>query len=100
MTNPKRTWSVSSASPSGLAYANGALFMAALRGKRPWRITLDGENVGHGQLPLQRHVRPAARGGEGARRERDLVRHHQRGQQRRRPGRLGRLLPLEPQPAA
>ncbi|WP_040456288.1 PQQ-dependent sugar dehydrogenase [Kribbella catacumbae] len=46
MTNPKRTWSVSSASPSGLAYANGALFMAALRGQRMWRITLSGENVG------------------------------------------------------
>lgn len=45
MTNPKRTWSVSSASPSGLAYANGALFMAALRGERMWRITLSGENV-------------------------------------------------------
>ncbi|MEV6415560.1 glycoside hydrolase family 88 protein [Kribbella sp. NPDC051718] len=46
MTNPKKTWSVSSASPSGLAYANGALFMAALRGQRMWRITLNGENVG------------------------------------------------------
>jgi glucose/arabinose dehydrogenase len=46
MTNPKRTWSVSSASPSGLAFANGALFMAALRGERLWRIVLNGENVG------------------------------------------------------
>ncbi|MFG2001951.1 PQQ-dependent sugar dehydrogenase [Spirillospora sp. NPDC048911] len=45
MTNPKRTWSVSSASPSGLAYVNGALFMAALRGQRMWRIVLDGPNV-------------------------------------------------------
>jgi glucose/arabinose dehydrogenase len=45
MTNPKRTWSVSSASPSGLAYANGALFMCALRGQRLWRIVLNGENV-------------------------------------------------------
>lgn len=45
MTNPKRTWSVSSASPSGLAFANGALFMAALRGERLWRIVLNGENV-------------------------------------------------------
>jgi glucose/arabinose dehydrogenase len=46
MTNPKRTWSVSTASPSGLAYANGALFMCALRGERLWRIVLNGENVG------------------------------------------------------
>jgi glucose/arabinose dehydrogenase len=45
MTNPKRTWSVSTASPSGLAFANGALFMAALRGERLWRIVLNGENV-------------------------------------------------------
>jgi glucose/arabinose dehydrogenase len=46
MTNPKRTWSVSTASPSGLAYANGALFMCALRGERLWRIVLNGENIG------------------------------------------------------
>ena len=46
MTNPKKTWSVASASPSGLAYANGALFMAALRGQRMWRIPLSGETVG------------------------------------------------------
>jgi len=46
MTNPKRTWSVSTASPSGLAFANGALFMCALRGERLWRIVLNGENVG------------------------------------------------------
>ncbi|HEV2784563.1 MAG TPA: PQQ-dependent sugar dehydrogenase [Actinophytocola sp.] len=45
MTNPKRTWSVAEASPSGLAFANGALFMAALRGQRLWRIVLNGENV-------------------------------------------------------
>jgi glucose/arabinose dehydrogenase len=45
MTNPKRTWSVAEASPSGLAYAGGALFMCALRGERLWRIVLNGENV-------------------------------------------------------
>jgi glucose/arabinose dehydrogenase len=45
MTNPKRTWTTAEASPSGLAYANGALFMAALRGQRLWRIVLNGENV-------------------------------------------------------
>lgn len=45
MTNPKRTWSVATASPSGLAFANGALFMASLRGERLWRIVLNGENV-------------------------------------------------------
>jgi glucose/arabinose dehydrogenase len=45
MTNPKRTWSVATASPSGLAFANGALFMCGLRGERLWRIVLNGENV-------------------------------------------------------
>lgn len=45
MTNPKRTWGVAEASPSGLAFANGALFMAALRGQRLWRIVINGENV-------------------------------------------------------
>jgi glucose/arabinose dehydrogenase len=45
MTNPKRTWTTAEASPSGLAYANGALFMGALRGERLWRIVLNGENV-------------------------------------------------------
>jgi glucose/arabinose dehydrogenase len=45
MTNPKRTWTVAEASPSGLAFANGALFMAALRGQRLWRIVISGENV-------------------------------------------------------
>ncbi|MBO2447577.1 PQQ-dependent sugar dehydrogenase [Actinomadura barringtoniae] len=45
MTNPKKTWPVAQASPSGLAYVNGALFMAALRGQRMWRIVLNGENV-------------------------------------------------------
>lgn len=46
MTNPKRTWTTAEASPSGLAYANGALFMAALRGQRMWRIVLNGTSVG------------------------------------------------------
>ena len=31
------------ASPSGLAFADGALWMAALRGNRLWRIQLDSE---------------------------------------------------------
>jgi glucose/arabinose dehydrogenase len=45
MTNPKRTFGVAEASPSGLAFANGALFMAALRGQRLWRVVISGENV-------------------------------------------------------
>ncbi|MFI6318022.1 PQQ-dependent sugar dehydrogenase [Nonomuraea sp. NPDC050556] len=45
MTNPKYTWSVSEASPSGIAIVNNTIFMAALRGQRLWRIVLNGENV-------------------------------------------------------
>ncbi|QEV21304.1 PQQ-dependent sugar dehydrogenase [Streptomyces alboniger] len=48
MTNPKKTWSVAEASPSGVAVVDGAVYMAALRGKRLWRVPInaDNENVG------------------------------------------------------
>ncbi|MGP3981783.1 PQQ-dependent sugar dehydrogenase [Streptomyces sp. KR80] len=46
MTNPKRQWPVGEASPSGVAYADGAIYMAALRGQRLWRIPVDGTNAG------------------------------------------------------
>ncbi|WP_370247129.1 sorbosone dehydrogenase family protein [Nocardioides sp.] len=42
--DPAATWATEDASPSGLAYAGGSLWMAALRGERLWRIPLvDGE---------------------------------------------------------
>ena len=42
--DPQAVWSTDVASPSGLAYLDGALWMAALRGSRLWRIPLeDGE---------------------------------------------------------
>lgn len=40
--DPQLTWTVDEASPAGLAYAGGYLWMAALRGERLWRITVDG----------------------------------------------------------
>lgn len=47
MENPKRQWSVNSASPSGIAIVRDVVYMAALRGERMWRIPLqDGENTG------------------------------------------------------
>ncbi|MEU6064488.1 MULTISPECIES: PQQ-dependent sugar dehydrogenase [Streptomyces] len=46
MTNPKATWPVSDASPSGLTYADGSLYMAGLRSKRLWRIPVSDTNVG------------------------------------------------------
>ncbi|HSE09011.1 MAG TPA: PQQ-dependent sugar dehydrogenase [Nocardioidaceae bacterium] len=36
--NPFAQWRTSEASPSGLAYAEGALWMASLRGQRLWRV--------------------------------------------------------------
>ncbi|GIH70643.1 oxidoreductase [Sphaerimonospora thailandensis] len=41
-TDPLLTWSTDEASPSGLAYAEGSLWAAALRGRRLWRVPLDG----------------------------------------------------------
>jgi glucose/arabinose dehydrogenase len=42
LTNPKVVWRTSDASPSGLAYWQGELWMAALQGQRLWEIPLQG----------------------------------------------------------
>ena len=51
LTNPKVVWRTSEASPSGLAFWQGELWMAGLRGERLWEIPVDGtktgEPVGH-----------------------------------------------------
>ena len=44
--DPQATWSTDVASPSGLAFLDGALWMAALRGSRLWRIPLEGRQAG------------------------------------------------------
>ncbi len=46
MTNPKAEWPVNQASPSAIAIVDNAVYMAALRGERLWRIPLNGTNVG------------------------------------------------------
>jgi glucose/arabinose dehydrogenase len=46
MTNPKVVWRTNDASPSGLAFWQGDLWMAGLRGERLWQIPLDGTNAG------------------------------------------------------
>ena len=46
MTNPKVVWRTSEASPSGLAYWQGQLWMAGLRGERLWEIPVDGAETG------------------------------------------------------
>ncbi|MEU9184906.1 PQQ-dependent sugar dehydrogenase [Streptomyces sp. NPDC048484] len=40
--SPIDQWSTDEASPSGIAYAEGSIWMAGLRGKRLWRIPLKG----------------------------------------------------------
>lgn len=40
--DPQLVWPVEQASPSGLAYADGHLWMAGLRGQRLWRIKVTG----------------------------------------------------------
>lgn len=46
LINPALVWPTSDASPSGLAFWQGELWMAALRGERLWEIPLDGTKPG------------------------------------------------------
>jgi glucose/arabinose dehydrogenase len=40
LVDPQLVWSTDEASPSGLAFADGHLWMAALRGERLWRVRI------------------------------------------------------------
>ncbi|MEU8888783.1 PQQ-dependent sugar dehydrogenase [Streptomyces sp. NPDC048442] len=42
--DPVAQWKTSEASPSGIAVAEGSVWMAGLKGERLWRIPLDGAN--------------------------------------------------------
>ncbi|MEU9134148.1 PQQ-dependent sugar dehydrogenase [Kitasatospora sp. NPDC048540] len=44
-TDPLAQWHTDQASPSGIAYADGAIWMAALHGMRLWRIPVEGDHV-------------------------------------------------------
>lgn len=46
-TDPQVVWDTDDASPSGLAYTEGHLWLAALRGERIWRVDVDGTNASH-----------------------------------------------------
>jgi glucose/arabinose dehydrogenase len=50
--DPLLTWTTDEASPSGIAYARGSLWVAALRGERLWRVDLDGSGGVRGSEPL------------------------------------------------
>ncbi|ARF75427.1 glucose sorbosone dehydrogenase [Kitasatospora albolonga] len=41
--DPVAQWQTSEASPSGIAYAGGSIWMAGLRGERLWRVPLSGD---------------------------------------------------------
>lgn len=43
--DPQLVWPVEEASPSGLAYADGRLWMAGLRGQRLWRIDVSADGT-------------------------------------------------------
>jgi glucose/arabinose dehydrogenase len=53
MTNPAATWPTSDASPSGLAFWKGNLYMAALKGKRLWRIPVTAAGAGKPEALFQ-----------------------------------------------
>lgn len=44
--DPVAQWTTDEASPSGVAYADGAVYMAGLRGARLWQIPVDGTRAG------------------------------------------------------
>jgi glucose/arabinose dehydrogenase len=46
MTDPKVQWVVAQASPSDITYADGSLYVAALRGQRLWRVPVSGTTTG------------------------------------------------------
>jgi glucose/arabinose dehydrogenase len=67
--NPAAVWTPAEASPSGLAFANDTLFMAALRGQRLWTVPVNANGtVGTPVAELQGQygrLRTVARGPDG-----------------------------------
>ena len=50
--DPLAQWATADASPSGIAVADGAVWMTALRGESMWRIPLSGNRIGKPQRLL------------------------------------------------
>ncbi|HZE67573.1 MAG TPA: PQQ-dependent sugar dehydrogenase [Sporichthyaceae bacterium] len=48
-TDPLRAWHTKEASPSGVAFLDGSVWMAALKGTRLWEIPMDGTTPGDPQ---------------------------------------------------
>ncbi|WP_278259009.1 PQQ-dependent sugar dehydrogenase [Nocardioides convexus] len=84
LTDPIATWRPEDASPSGMTFHDGKIWIACLRGERLYRIDPDG-SADSAEQPAHPRLRPAAPGHRGARRL--AVGAHQRPQgRRRRPG--------------
>jgi aldose sugar dehydrogenase len=67
--NPVAQWHTDVDSPSGVAYAKGAVWMAGLRGERLWRIPLHGDRAGTPQAFLTGRygrLRTVARASDGS----------------------------------
>lgn len=45
LVDPQIVWDTDSASPSGLAWHDGRLWLASLRGERLWRVDVDGDRA-------------------------------------------------------
>ncbi|MDO0925595.1 PQQ-dependent sugar dehydrogenase [Streptomyces sp. TG1A-8] len=50
--NPVAQWHTDDASPSGIAYADGVIWMAGLKGRRLWRIPLEGTRASASPQPF------------------------------------------------
>ncbi len=47
LVDPQVVWDTDEASPSGLAYLDGHLWLASLRGERLWRVDVHGDHASH-----------------------------------------------------
>ena len=77
MTDPVVVWRTGDASPSGLAFWRGELWMASLRGARLWEIPVTGAEAGEPVAHFTRRLRAAALGGADRRRQRAAGHHEQ-----------------------
>jgi glucose/arabinose dehydrogenase len=67
--DPVRQWRTSVASPSGIAVANGSVFMAGLRGARLWQVPILGGRAGRPRALLTEQwgrLRTVARAPDGS----------------------------------
>ena len=94
LTDPQQTWSTAEASPSGLAFVDGDLWMGALRGEPTLADPAQGRPRRGSYGLLRGRLRADAHDRHGARRH--AVGHHEQPRRARRPGRRRRPDPPGP----